>query len=329
MTLLYVAAECEAFDRLSTSVIETASNFQAPARCSIDVPISQTMQTGPWLEGATCSDTAWVNFDWRPVYALGDGTNSTLYSCYLYTTGAVPFFRFKGGSSTFVSTVQPQTSVDGTTWVDRGTAFLLPNTVRYTIVVKVKLNSAAGTVDVWVGDTHPIAVTGINLSAVADFGSWKWIGSSYGGDDLISKLIITANEDCRNYRLTPYQPTGNGTNTAESGGYADVAELALDDSTAISFANNGDVGTFIHAATALPTNHAVVGVVVSSRVRKGATGIANYQHALRIGSTNYASASVAAPDTAYHPRQSLWTTDPSTSAAFLAVPTEFGGKGIT
>lgn len=325
MTLLYVAAECEAVDRLSTTVIETAAGAASPDRCAIDVPQSQTMQTGPWLEGATCSDTAWVNFDWRPIYPLG----TEQYSCYLYTTGPVPFFRFKGGGSAFASTVQPQTSVDGTTWVDRGVAFTLPNTVRYTLVVKVKLNSASGTVDVWVGDTHPIAVTGINLSAVADFGSWKWIGSSYGGDDFISKLIITANEDCRNYRLTPYQPTGNGANTAESGSYADVAELALDDSTAISFANNGDVGTFIHAATALPTNHVVIGVVVSSRVRKGATGIANYQHALRIGGTNYASASVAAPDTAYHPRQSLWTTDPSTSAAFLAVPTEFGGKGIT
>jgi hypothetical protein len=321
MTLLYVACEAEAFDRLSDSVVEDAgAAFSiAPARSAIGVPNAQTMTTGPWLEGATCTDTAWVNCD---VYYYG--VDNGLFT--LYTSANAAFFRLTQGSS--FSKIVAQTSVDGTTWVTRGTEFTLPQTFRYTIVTKVKLNSASGTVDVWVGDTHPVSVTGIDLSAVTDFGSWGALGTA-SVKNYYSKLIIAANEDIRNWKITPYWPTGMGAMDDETGSYTDVNELALDESTAISFAANGNIGTFTHAATPLPTGHQVVGVVVSSKVRKGASGIANYEHVLRIGSTNYASANVAALDTAYHPRQSLWTIDPATSAAFVAVPAEFGGKGIT
>lgn len=321
MTILYVACEAEAFDRLSDSVVEQAvTGFIAPARSAIGVANAQTMTTGPWLEGATCTDTAWVNCD---IYYFG--VDNGLYT--LYTSGGAAFFRLTQGSS--FNKIVAQTSVDGTTWVTRGTEFNLQQGFRYTIVCKVKLNSAAGTVDVWVGDTHPVTVTGIDLSAVTSFSSFGALGTA-SVKNFYSKLIIASGVDIRNWKVTPYWPTGNGgAQDQASGGFADVGELALDESTAISLAANGNRATFTHPATPPPTGHQIMGVVVSSKVRKGATGPANYQHVLRIGGTNYDSANVAAPDTAYHPRQSLWTTDPATSAAFVAVPAEFGGKAVT
>lgn len=329
--LLFAGAETEAFAMTSTAVISESTSvgkFRAPARCAILFnSTGDFAETAPWLNGGTATDEVWISFDLLvPNSMFGGGSPARTETCTLYT-GTSPFFRWHGSG---VNDVQAQYSVDaGANWVNWGSTFNPPPNVLHTFTLRVQINSATATMSTWLGDI-PVATGGaIDLSAITTATKWRWTGQTFFGGDYLSKVLIAESIDLRNHVLTPIPATGNGFNTAESGGYTDINEIVLDDTTAISFAANADRGTFTHAATTLPTSHVIVGTVVSSRVRKGASGIANYQHVLRIGGTNYDSSSVATLDTAYQPRQSLWATDPSTSAAFVAVPTEFGGKGVT
>lgn len=337
MTLLHVGAELEAFDRLSASCSEvnTGGTYNATgtnARGSIHVPVGQYINSCPFIAAGTATSVFGLRFDWRPTgFTLSWGPGF-----YLFNTAGAAVFRLTtagaAGSNTS-NTVLAQTSPDGVTWTSRGSAFYLPADVLYNCTLSVKINSASGFIKFYSGDITMLSVTGIDLSAITEIAGYQWLGSSFGAGEYVSAMIAVADEDPRDWILVPMSPNGAGADTAASGAYTDVNELVLDDSTMVSWAANGDKETFTHAAVTLPSQHDVKALVVSSRARIGASGIANFKSLLRQSSTDYANASnVATMTTAFHGRQQAWLTDPSTSVAWTQTSinsVQFGGQGVT
>lgn len=124
--------------------------------------------------------------------------------------------------------------------------------------------------------------------------------------------------------------TASATNTAWTGTYIEVDEVAYSDADFIYSTSNGDVETYTKSGLDLSA-YIVQGMAVSARANCGATGPQNLQLALRTSATNYVSASIL-QGAGYAVSQNIWATNPNTSAAWAsaaAQAAEFGVKAIT
>ena len=213
---------------------------------------------------------------------------------------------------------------NGSSFTQVGTTVTIGSDTRQVWDIRFNMD-ASGTVALYTSGTKRLEVTGVDLSA---------LGVAYmrlrSAGQMMWTQIICADEPTIGWRLKTIPPTGAGASTDFTGTYAEVDEVKYADADFINSSTNGHVELFSHGTT-VPTGYAIRGVAVTARAKKGLTGPANLQLALRSGSTTYTSSSQAL-DVGYGAFVAIWETDPATTADFTTsaiASLQFGVKAIT
>lgn len=195
------------------------------------------------------------------------------------------------------------------------------------IDIYTKCNTASGQIKLYVAGTLRIDSGVIDLSGCTSIVKARSTGA--GAGPVISQLII-ADEPTIGWRLVTRYPNGAGSDSAWTGAYTGVDEAVYTDADFINSASANQVSMFTQTGPAL-TGYVVRAVAVTARAKKGASGPANLQLAVRSSGTNYFSASKAL-DVGYGGFCNVWETDPATTADWqnTAVDSlQIGVKSIT
>jgi hypothetical protein len=226
------------------------------------------------------------------------------------------------------STIRVQANI-AATWTYVSGSFPVPMiTGRQTVDVSVEGNDATGVVKVYVEGTLRDTSTGVDLSAVTGIDNFTIPGGN-GSAVGLSQVILSDEPTVGTKLLTRYA-NGAGATTDFTGGYTGIDEIPYSDADFVNSATNGHIELFTNTGPAI-TGYTVRAVGVYARAKKGASGPANLQLALRSAAVNDFSASKAL-DVGYASYGHIWETDPATSAAWLssAIDTlQFGVKAVT
>ncbi len=213
-----------------------------------------------------------------------------------------------------------------------GSAVSISTAVLQTLDVKLVGNSASGSAAFYVSGT----LTAANASGLAHSG-WTgvtsiklWGGFNVATTGYWSQVICDSSSTVGRFVRTDRLNTNSATNTGWTGGVTLINEIPTNDSSFISASSAGLVSTFFETGLSLGTYQILArGIGARARTESGA-GPQNVQLAIRSGSSNFFSASVAAT-AGFQASFNSWTTDPNTSIAWTdagAAAAESGAKSI-
>ena len=175
------------------------------------------------------------------------------------------------------------------------------------------VNSATGSLYLYVAGTKRIEGTGIDLSHITAIDKLRFYGSTFGPR---SSQFIVADEPTIGWRLMTAYPSGAGANSAWSGTYTSIDEVRYSDADFIFSDNAGDVSTYTVTTVGSLTGYEVRAVGVGVRAKKGASGPTQMQIAIRAGGTDDFSSTVAL-DVGYAAYFNAWEQNPTTVADWL------------
>lgn len=322
MTILTAGGEMGAGIPADANCVEAGSRHDAAfARTSIGLFGFTTYYE---TDHVTESAEVFFHADWEQDSWLGSATAEVLN---FYDDAGLAIARMQvtapGGS---FGTIQMQyLDTDLTTWTNAGTSFTISADNRYTLDIRINCD-ASGTVAIYSSGTLRNGGPTIDLSHL-DGVSYARIYNTNSG---YWSQIIIATESTIGHRLKTVPATGAGATTDWTGTYAEIDEIAYSDADFINSATNGQVELFSHSTT-IPDGYRVKAVVVTARAKRGSTGPANLQLALRSSGTTYFTASQAL-DLGYGAFVGVWENDPATAAPFTAssiAALQFGVKAVT
>lgn len=324
MTFYFMGGEVGAFDPLDSSSGESASS----AFLSLDgnfargtVYASNTGGTSIETLDFSLPDEWWFHADIAKAAAIGS-TEKPLIN-----------WRTASGSPLRLiitdTTIRVQAYISSTwTYVSDTFSVAMGANSRNTVDIHVIGNTASGTVEVYVEGTLRASNTGVDLSAVTGITHFALSGGSGSAGGLSQP--IHADEPTVGMKLLTRYANGAGATTDFTGGYTEIDEIPYSDADFINSATNGDIELFTNTGPSI-SGYTVRAVGVYARAKKGASGPANLQLALRSAGTNSFSSSKAL-DVGYASYGHIWETDPATSAAWLSSAIDslqFGVKAVT
>lgn len=328
MTELFNGGEMDSFLPTDNTVIESTaqptgydSNF---CRCALgvgvgavlvdpDVTYAETIRWAAQTEG-------WFHFDLYLQEA--SGTASQLLT--LRTASAAIFRIVATKVSSSTHTLDLQYLDSGASWQSGGTVTVPTSRQTFDIYWDIQ---ASGSLDLFVGGTKRIEFAG-DLSHLSGV-EFARLHRAFNVPTYWSQVFADT-ESTVGHKLFTISPASNGANTAWTGGYTEVDEIAYSDGDFINSGTANQVETFAGTTPTL-TGYVVQSVTVAARGKTDGSGPSNLQLALRSSSTDYFSASKAL-DTGYEPYQNIWETNPATSAAWVNTAIsglQFGVKSIT
>lgn len=325
MTVLFMGGELAAFTPSDSAVLETATSYDASfSRGSIHCPRSTNYaEASPSAAGANI----WIHFDIQSD-AISSGTQTARFLWYDSSGNERIRIRYGGGTTN-------ELIVDywnGASYTSLTAVSLDMQSARQTIDLNVVCNSATGSINLYVAGTNRLNSGSINLSSVTDLKKFRFYGATVSTlqvDTWVSQVIV-ADEPTIGWRLISRYPSAAGATSSWGGAYSDVDELILSDADFIYSASANQVSTFTQTGNAI-SGYVVRAVCVSARAKKGASGPANLQLALRASGTDYYSSSNALT-VGYTPVQNIWEQNPATTADWLAASIDAlqpGVKSIT
>jgi len=327
MTVVFVGGEITSFNPNETGSGEQTQRYDGNwARCSlctIGAPGAPTMTSPVFASVTNC----WLHLD----FATSPGSASILVDhMFLYDSAGVARVKIQANSTAAYLRLMYNT---GAGWVQVGGNYGINHLNRQTLDLQVLCNTASGRIRLYNSGTLVLDSGTINLSAIPNIAQLQFCGSpslSPNTDtSVFASQVIVADEATIGWKLATFVPTGNGANTAWTGAFGDVDEVAYNDGDFISTAVANDIETYTLTGPSLGASP-VKAVAVTARVRNNVTGPQNLQLALRSGGTNYFSGTKSLT-TGFTPEQHIWETDPATGVAWLAanVPgIEAGVKAI-
>jgi hypothetical protein len=301
MTILFMGGEMGAFVPADSNTNEatTSGSYNSTfSRCSI-----RGFDESSYAESAafTAVDELYVHYAlYRP---SGGGSTPTPA---LVTSGGTEVFRVLSTGSA----IQMQALI-AAVWTNVGSSISVDMSGRQDIDLYIDGNSASGTASLYISGTLRTTATA-DLSAVASINKFRGYGAS-GNPSQISQIII-ADEPTIGMRLFTVPIAGVGASTDWTGSYTNIDEIVYSDADFINSATADQVSTFAVTNPTL-TGYQVRAVAVTARAKRGASGPANLQLALRSAGTNYFSGSKAL-DVGYTANAHIWETDPATASAW-------------
>lgn len=269
----------------------------------------------------TASSEIWVSFY---TYEFTSGTNFPLLDV---LSAGVPLFQLDRDSTTTIA----MEYWNGSAWVEIAADSSFVSAVRYRIDVHIKIDNTVGIIDWYVdgilrdsfsGDTLYTAATTVDKVVLR---ATTTAGLPSGN----FSAIIIADEDTRDmiYSQTPVD--GAGAETDWSGAYTAIDETGVNDADFIQSTTAGQRATFsfgnLHADFA--TGYDVVGVGVSARGSRGASGPANLKPLVRSGTTN-GEGDPTAMDLTWKPARHFFALNPATTAAFTVSEVDSAQIGV-
>lgn len=250
---------------------------------------------------ADATGNVWHHFEHRADF--NPGTNNQWIV--MLNSAGVPIFRLVASGSN----IQAQVWSSGA-WVNAGAAFVVGSTLNR-FDLRYTPSTTAASFDFYAGGSLIASASGLTQTGItANVRSVR----HYGWQNSVTcgfSQVLAADFDTRDSRYRQGTINGNGALTDGTGGFADINEALLDETTAIRLTAAAQRKTFTKAAITVPAGYRIGAVQVSGRAR--VTGaLTNAQASLRIGGVNYDSANLS-PAAAYEPRQNIWETNPATS----------------
>jgi hypothetical protein len=331
VTALWQGAEMSAYTPLDASAFEvtTAGTFDSSAplknRCSIGIHQAFSgVETEHW------------------------GNQSTLFYHTTYAFNGVTFFFSNPAISLFAEAGTEVFRLRVTDIVDAGSfATFEASTLQSGVLtavgtfdvgsygalnrfdIKLVGNSASGSVEVYMQEALKVGASGLNHSGFAGASFARLRGSPVpGGVAFVSEGIADTTSTI-GQRLGVRHPTGNSAANLGWGAadFSNVDETVFTDTDVMSASAANDVRTFTYTDNDF-TGFDILKVGVERREKAGASGPQNDQAVVRIGGTNFFSATKAL-NAGYGGKVSVFENDPSTAVAWVDPPTEFGLKSIT
>lgn len=312
MTIYFMGGEMGAFIPSDSTVVEIASisgTFNPSfARCAILCNYTENYIESPSIGSLT---TAWMHCDMQLGPFPGSGTRFSWYD-----GSAAERIRIIGDAT---GTLSVQYNV-GAGWVTAGSQISVTMGSRQTIDLQVVCNSASGSIKLYIAGTQRITSGTIDLSAITALNKNRFLGYTEPSSGLATHTyvsqVIVANESTIGMRLLTRYPNAAGATSSWTGAYTDIDEIVYEDADFILSGSNNQVSTFGQTGPAI-TGYTVRAVGVTARARKGASGPQNLRHALRVSGTDYFSGSDIALDAGYLATETIWETNPATSAAWV------------
>ena len=218
-------------------------------------------------------------------------------------------------------------------WNNIGAVFVLTADVRYRMDIHVVFHASAGSVNVYLNESLEMAYSGaVNSTALrADRVLFQSSFNSSAADKYISEVVV-ADYDTRGWNVVEMFPSSNGAVTGWSGDYTLVDEAFASNIDIMSTDPPNAISTFYGAdLPSGPASQDILAVVVAITANVSPDGaIADLQPVLRLSSTNYPGSSLLF-DEGVSTRQAVYTTDPSTSLAWVASDVnnlEYGVKAV-
>lgn len=314
MAVVFVGGEITSFSPNETLSGERTDNYDpAWARCSlrtIGAPGGPTM-TGALFAAAVTN--CWLHMDFS---TTAGSRNTFITNLSLFDSGGTERIRLE--SNVMIPALRVMYN-NGAGWVQAAADYGINHQSRQTLDLQVLCNTASGRIKLYNSGTLVLDSGVLNLSGIAQIHRLRFAGSAglFPDTDVgcHASQVIVADEPTIGWKLATFVPTGNGANTAWTGGFGDVDEIIYNDGDFISSGTANDVETFTLTGPSLGTTQ-VKAVAVTTRVRRSASGPQNLQHALRVGGTNYFGATKAL-DVGFTPEITLWATDPATGIAWV------------
>ena len=326
MAIDFAAGEMGGFTPTDSSALEeTNTSFYdtAFARASIRTISGASYVDSPTLTSRT---DVWIHFEViEPVDTAA--LNGAIF--YWYDSGNTARVRvtYTSSGNTFALAYW-----NGSTWVSAG-SITLSLASRHVVDIHAVVNTASGSLVLYVAGTERINSGTIDLSGATNLNHFQLLGTTTTVARYFNwSQVIVANESTIGMRLVTLYASGAGSDSAwSSGTYASIDEAVYNDADFITSATANQVMTFAATAVATFTGYTIKAVCVTARAKKGASGPTQLQLALRVNGVNYFSASKALT-TGYGAVFNVWDTDPLDSTPFTVADMtglQFGVKSIT
>lgn len=311
MTILFGGGEMGGFIPSDSSVNETTSGTRyntSFSRCAIQC--NDNANYAEAIPSAAGTDI-WIHFDIQ-TDPIASATSTTRFIWYdsssnerikiLYQDTTTQLIVQYWNGASFTSLTGITVGIDG---------------VRQTIDLRVVCNSASGSINLYIAGTNRLNSGTIDLSTTTDLKKFRFYGatvSSLTTNTWFSQAIV-ADESTIGWRLATFYLNGAGATSSWTGAFTDIDETAYNDADFINSATANQVSTFAQTGPSM-TGYTVKAVIVAARAKRGSSGPANLQLALRSAGTDYFSASHAL-DLGYTAEQNVWETNPATGAAWV------------
>jgi hypothetical protein len=335
-TIAFMGSEMDAFLPSDSSPMESSLGGQnydpAFTRCYIELFGNSYVDTPQFAALTEC----WTHLNlWSNISSSG---TVTTYPMEWLDGGDVPVLRLNHTSGSGSETIVLEHYASGT-WSAIGTPISsvpLETTglISYQVMdFRFIVNSVSGKAEIYAGSSLRSTQT-VDLSAITSIRKVRVLGGFAGGFPFRTRFsqMIVQDTTTIGFRLGTCVPTGAGSTSSWTGTYASIDETVYADGDFISSGTAAQVSTFAQTPIPSLTGYVVRAVGVSARAKRGAAGPQNIRLTLRSAGTNYFSGSDIAVGFGYAPVQTIWATDPATSAAWVntAVATlEPGVKSIT
>ncbi len=312
MTIVFMGGEMGAFFPSDAGSYENilAGFNPAFARCKILVDKAVNYVQSTRLGNLTDS---WTHVDFQVRNA---GSTSNEHTRFLwYDTDGVPVVRLVHIYN--AGTIRLD-YFNGSTWITAGSDITVDVEGQLqTLDIHIVCNTASGSIKMYMSGTLRIDSGTVDLSWIDEIDFVRAYGGTIFGlgyNTYISQVIV-ADEPTIGMRLLTRYMNGAGATGDWTGGYTDVDEIIYNDADFISSAVADQVELFTQTGPEI-SGYVVRAVGVSARARRGASGPANIQLALRSAGSNYFSPSKPL-DIGYGAFLHIWDEDPATSADWL------------
>jgi hypothetical protein len=230
-----------------------------------------------------------------------------------------------GGGSDLCQLQYASGSTSTPTWIGVGVSQSVPSGIS-THTITIKIHATQGILQWHMNGALIASISGSNTiftpsTTIDMIGHWCWAGMGASGKYTnVWTEHILASEDFMTYGLRVTNPalTGSGTfNTQFTGSYTDVNERVLNTATAVSFTSASQTFTAIlEDVNATFQNSPIMGVRVSSMMRRGATGPQTFKPAIAISGSLYTGSALTINGIGYSAVAYMYLTSPSSSTAW-------------
>lgn len=317
MTIYFAGGEMGAFVPTDSSVAEsdTAGGYNSAfARTSMRV----TGSTAQYAESADFSapDECYYHFDFSTISGANSG------DAFVLNASGTDVFRVQ-----FTGSALQMQALISAVWTNVGSAVPITLSSVQTVDLYIDGNTASGTATLFLSGQERTTASP-DLTAVTGVTNIRTYGTGYGTYGI--SQIIVADVPTISWRLATVELTGAGANTAWTGTYTSVDETIYSDADFIYSGTPNQVETYTGTTPTL-TGYTIRAVGVYARSKRGASGPANLQLALRVNATDFFSASKA-QSIGYGAYGNIWEDNPDTGVDWLVADlsnTQFGVKSIT
>jgi hypothetical protein len=253
---------------------------------------------------ADATGNVWVHFE-----AIHGTINQPAANCTFikfFNSAGVEVFRVITGTGTLQGQIW-----SGSAWVNSGSAFVVAGGLQRFDVRFAPGNG--GSFDFYVAGAPVGSGAGhvVAGGVLSDVRTIRIASFSTAVACQLSQMLV-ADFDTRESRYRMPAINANGALTDGVGGFADIAEIVLDESTAIKLTAAAQRKTFTKAAIAVPTGYRIAAMVIGARGR--VTGALTDGRLLaRVGGANYASSNRGF-NGGYEPRTHILEANPATAS---------------